>query len=120
MLAGRTSEVVPGEDPAEKLAALGKIEVPLTLTNRHTVDAEDDERDIKAIFVRTKRMVVDLLNAQPADSLTAVLNTEATQEQEEQHQKRQKAREEADREQSEKEGDKPGLKKSTSLYGDSK
>jgi hypothetical protein len=118
---GRTSEVVPGEDPGEKLAMLGKIEVPLTLTNRQKVGAEDDERDTKAIFVRTKRMVVDLLNAQPADSLTVVLSTEATPEQEEQHQKRQKAKEEADREQAEKEGgETKGLKKSTSLYGDSK
>ena len=42
---------------------------------------------MKALFVRTKRMVVDLLRVQPGDNLTHILYTPATAEQEEEHQK---------------------------------
>ena len=95
---------------------MGKVEISLTLTNKQKVNAEDDENDIKGIFVRTKRMVVDLLNAQPGESLTILLTTEATPEQEEEHQKLQQKKEEVAKS---KEG-KDGLTKSTSFYGDSK
>lgn len=113
---GHTPEPVPGEDPSERLAQLGKTEIPLTLSNRQKVSSEDEEQDVKGIFVRTKRMVVEILNAQPSDNLTEVLNTPATPEQEEAHQQRQKKKEEAETEKVQKDG----LKRSQSLVGDSK
>lgn len=116
LAAGHTPEHLPGEDPSERLAQLGKIEIPLTLSNRQKVSPEDEEHDVKGIFVRTKRMVVELLNAQPSDSLTEVLNTPATPEQEETHQQRQKKKEETE---TEKAGN-DGLKRSQSLVGDSR
>ena len=114
---GQTPEHLPGEDPTERLAQLGKVEIPLTLSNRQKVRSEDDEQDTKGVFVRTKRMVVELLNAQPSDSLMEVLSTPATPEQEEAHQQRQKKKEEAE---AEKKPDKDGLKRSQSLVGDSR
>ena len=116
MATGHTPEPVPGEDPSERLAQLGKTEIPLTLSNRQKVSSEDEEQDVKGIFVRTKRMVVEILNAQPSDNLTEVLNTPATPEQEEAHQQRQKKKEEAETEKVQKDG----LKRSQSLVGDSK
>lgn len=53
---------------------------------------------MKALFVRTKRMVVDLLRVQPGDNLTQILYTPATPEQEEEHQKIIKEREQTDKE----------------------
>ena len=114
---GHTPDPVPGEDPSERLAQLGKTEIPLTLSNRQKVSSEDEEQDVKGIFVRTKRMVVEILNAQPSDNLTEVLNTPATPEQEEAHQQRQKKKEEAA--ETEK-VEKDGLKRSQSLVGDSR
>ena len=116
MAAGHTPDPLPGEDPSERLAQLGKTEIPLTLSNRQKVSSEDEEQDVKGIFVRTKRMVVEMLNAQPSDSLTEVLDTPATPEQEEVHQQRQKKKEEAA--ETKKPGD--GLKRSQSLVGDSR
>ena len=116
LAAGHTPEHLPGEDPSERLAQLGRTEIPLTLSNRQKVGTEDEEHDVKGIFVRTKRMVVELLNAQPSDSLTEVLNTPATPEQEETHQQRQKRKEETE---TEKAGS-DGLKRSQSLVGDSR
>lgn len=52
---------------------------------------------MKALFVRTKRMVVDLLRVQPGDNLTDILYTPATPEQEEEHQRMIKEREESEK-----------------------
>ena len=52
---------------------------------------------MKALFVRTKRMVVDLLRVQPGDNLTDIFYTPATPEQEEEHQRMIKEREESEK-----------------------
>lgn len=75
-----------------------KQELTLTLSNKFEGLADDDDSDMKALFVRTKRMVVDLLRVQPGDNLTTILYTPATPDQEEEHQKMIKEREETDQE----------------------
>merc|ERR1712136_179749 len=62
-------------------------EISLTLSSKTTVQSDDDdETDTKRILLRTKRMVIDILNAQSGCSnLMQLLNTPATEEQEEIH-----------------------------------
>ena len=63
-----------------KLEDQGKTEMSLTLTSKFE-HFEDDDTDMKALFVRTKRMVVDVLRTQSGDNLGAILYTPATEEQ---------------------------------------
>ena len=56
----------------------------LTLTNKYE-RFEDDDTDMKALFVRTKRLVVDVLRTQTGDNLNTILYTPATEEQVGQH-----------------------------------
>jgi hypothetical protein len=63
-----------------KLEEQGKTEMSLTLTSKFE-QFEDDDTDMKALFVRTKRMVVDVLRAQSGDNLDVILYTPATEEQ---------------------------------------
>jgi len=80
-------EAAPGEDKQDLVTEAGKQEIPLTLTNKvEKLVEEDESTDMKALFVRTKRMVVDVLKVQPGDNMTSVLYTPATPEQEEEHQ----------------------------------
>ncbi|KAL5481649.1 hypothetical protein EMCRGX_G021851 [Ephydatia muelleri] len=85
-LLGGVRDAAPGEDPQDIVNEAGKQEIPLTLTNRFEGVAGDDGSSMKTLFVRTKRMVVDVLRVQPGENLTSVLYTPATPEQEEEHQ----------------------------------
>ncbi len=59
---GGVRETAPGEDKQDLVNEAGKQEIPLTLTNKVEQLAEEDEStNMKAIFVRTKKMVVDVL-----------------------------------------------------------
>lgn len=78
---------MPGEDKDDVINQASKQELSLTLSNKFEGISEDDDSDMKALFVRTKRMVVDLLRVQTGDNLTTILYTPATPEQEEEHQK---------------------------------
>lgn len=93
---GGVREAAPNEDREDIINEASKQELALTLTNKFEAKA-DDSSDMKALFVRTKRMVVDLLRVQAGDNLTDILYTPATSEQEEEHQKMIKEREEADK-----------------------
>ena len=84
---GGVREPIPGEDKEDIINEASKEELCLTLSNKFEGISDDDGSDMKALFVRTKRMVVDLLRVQPGDNLTHILYTPATQEQEEDHQK---------------------------------
>lgn len=86
-LLGGVREPIPGEDKEDIINEASKEELCLTLSNKFEGISDDDGSDMKALFVRTKRMVVDLLRVQPGDNLTHILYTPATQEQEEEHQK---------------------------------
>ena len=52
---------------------LFKQELVLTLTNKFEGLANDNSSDMKTLFVRIKRMVVDLLRVQPGDNLTQIM-----------------------------------------------
>ena len=95
---GGVREPIPGEDREDVINMASKQELCLTLSNKFEGVADDDGSDMKALFVRTKRMVVDLLRVQPGDNLTTILYTPATQEQEEEHQRMIKEREQIDQE----------------------
>eukprot|EP00117_Sycon_ciliatum_P032454 scpid10084/ scgid25161/ Ras GTPase-activating-like protein IQGAP1; p195 len=69
------------EQYQEKLTEASQQEVSLMLTSRFDV-TEDDDTDMKTLFVRTKRMVVDVLSVQPGENLKEVLDTPAAEEQE--------------------------------------
>ncbi len=53
----------------------------LTLTNRFTPNGEE-KTDINNLFIRTKRLIVELIYCQPGDNLKQILKTPATKEQE--------------------------------------
>ena len=112
---GGVREPIPGEDPQDIINEASKQELALTLTNKFEGLGVDDSSDMKALFVRTKRMVVDMLRVQPGENLTEVLYTPATPEQEEDYQLMLQAREKAELEKSQRSAK---LKKAESLYGD--
>ena len=56
----------------------------MLLTNKFEVP-EDDVSDTKALFVRTKRMVVDVIRFQQGKTLKDILETPATDEMEAEH-----------------------------------
>ena len=78
-----TEREVLGEDDSPQLAS-SKVPMVLTLTNKYEVPADDDS-NIKALFVRTKRMVVDVIRFQHGKDLKAILETPAPAEAEKQH-----------------------------------
>lgn len=115
-LLGRLPDIPVGEDPSEHMALAGKTEVELTLSPKAEVkSAEDDDTDMKALFVRTKRMVVDILRAQPGESLTTVLYTPATPAQEGDHRALISSRAETEKQKS---AQGTILRKMNSIYGD--
>ncbi|XP_062516827.1 ras GTPase-activating-like protein IQGAP2 isoform X2 [Corticium candelabrum] len=97
-----------------KLEEQGKTEMSLTLTSKFE-RFEDDDTDMKALFVRTKRLVVDVLRTQTGDNLNTILYTPATEEQEDEHQQRIKKRSLRQDEAKHRDSD---LKRSHSVHGD--
>ncbi|KAK2148244.1 hypothetical protein LSH36_507g01001 [Paralvinella palmiformis] len=64
---------------------MGKTEISLALSNKFEVP-EEDQSDVKSLFLRTKRMVVDVIRCQThGETLTEVLNIPATQDEENDH-----------------------------------
>jgi len=116
-LLGGVRDTAPGEDKQDVINEAGKQEIPLTLTNKFEGLAEDDSSNMKALFVRTKRMVVDVLRVQSGENLTEVLYTPATPEQEDEHQKLVQRQEQAEQNKLSHHG---AMKKSESMYGDKK
>ncbi|XP_053317929.1 ras GTPase-activating-like protein IQGAP1 [Spea bombifrons] len=87
-----TIEALIGEGPAATTDAnkeiLGKTEVSLTLTNKFDVLGDENaEKDAKTILLNTKRLIVDVIRFQPGESLTEILETPASNEQEADHQR---------------------------------
>merc|ERR1712110_1017547 len=58
--------------------------VSLTLSNKFEVPEEEDQ-SIKALYVRTKRFVVDVIRYQQGKTLREILEVPATAEMEEEH-----------------------------------
>ncbi|XP_022784321.1 ras GTPase-activating-like protein IQGAP1 [Stylophora pistillata] len=111
-LLGETSP----EDGEQETSHHSKTEISLTLTNKFEVP-DDDDSDMRALFVRTKRMIVDVLKIQAGDNLTEILETPASDEQEEEHTRSMKLRELNEENKSKSHGN---MAKSTSAYGDNK
>ncbi|NXF80125.1 IQGA1 protein, partial [Sclerurus mexicanus] len=65
---------------------LAKTEVSLTLTNKFDVPGDENaEMDARTILLNTKRLIVDVIRFQPGETLTEILETSATSEQEADH-----------------------------------
>ncbi|XP_013411467.1 ras GTPase-activating-like protein IQGAP1 [Lingula anatina] len=73
-----------GETDSANKAQLAKQTILLTLSNKFEVP-DTDQTDTKNLLIRTKRMIVDVIRCQPGETLTKILNTPATEEQEEEH-----------------------------------
>ncbi|KAG9489242.1 hypothetical protein GDO78_005307 [Eleutherodactylus coqui] len=77
----------PGSSPDTK-ESLSKTEVSLTLTNKFEVIGDENaEKDAKTILLNTKRLIVDVIRFQPGETLTEILDTPTTPEQEADHQR---------------------------------
>ncbi|XP_074862590.1 ras GTPase-activating-like protein IQGAP1 isoform X2 [Carettochelys insculpta] len=73
-------------DPNKEM--LAKTEVSLTLTNKFDVPGDENaEMDARTILLNTKRLIVDVIRFQPGETLTEILETPATKEQEAEHQR---------------------------------
>lgn len=60
----------------------------LTLTNKFDVPGDENaEMDARTILLNTKRLIVDVIRFQPGETLTEILETPATSEQEAEHQR---------------------------------
>ncbi|KAJ8247480.1 hypothetical protein GJAV_G00246910 [Gymnothorax javanicus] len=77
---------LPAGDPNKEM--MGKTEVSLTLTNKFDVPGEaNTEVDAKTLLLNTKRLIVDVIRFQPGETLTEILETEASPEQEAEYQR---------------------------------
>uniref|UniRef100_A0A8B9RJ98 IQ motif containing GTPase activating protein 2 n=1 Tax=Astyanax mexicanus TaxID=7994 RepID=A0A8B9RJ98_ASTMX len=79
---------VDANDPNKEntLGQLAKTEVSLTLTNKFEL-MDDDDRDMKGLMMKTKKLIVDVVRIQPGETLTDILDTPATALQESEHAK---------------------------------
>ncbi|XP_072848768.2 ras GTPase-activating-like protein IQGAP2 isoform X1 [Pogona vitticeps] len=66
------------------LNQLVKTEISLSLTRKYDL-REGEEQDIKGLMIKTKRLIVDVILAQPGESLAKILETPASELQEEEH-----------------------------------
>lgn len=77
---------LPPDDPNKEM--MGKTEVSLTLTNKFDVPGEANaETDAKTLLLNTKRLIVDVIRFQPGETLSEILDTAATPEQEVEYQR---------------------------------
>uniref|UniRef100_A0A674MXH6 IQ motif containing GTPase activating protein 1 n=1 Tax=Takifugu rubripes TaxID=31033 RepID=A0A674MXH6_TAKRU len=77
---------LPPDDPNKEL--MGKTEVSLTLTNKFDVPGEANvEMDAKTLLLNTKRLIVDVIRFQPGETLTEILDSTASPEQEAEYQR---------------------------------
>ncbi|KAK6476832.1 ras GTPase-activating-like protein IQGAP1 [Huso huso] len=67
---------------------LTKTEVSLTLTNKFDVPgSENEEMDARTLMLNSKRLIVDVIRFQPGETLTEILETPASSEQEAEYQR---------------------------------
>eukprot|EP00795_Rhopilema_esculentum_P006087 gene6087-11472_t len=106
-------KAVDGEDNEQQLARMAKTEISLTLTNKFEVP-DDDDSDIKALFVRTKKLIVEVMRVQHAETLVQILETTSNSEQEAEHQRIMKQRESIDKTKQ------ASIRRSASVHGESR
>uniref|UniRef100_A0A8C1CNW6 IQ motif containing GTPase activating protein 2 n=1 Tax=Cyprinus carpio carpio TaxID=630221 RepID=A0A8C1CNW6_CYPCA len=68
------------------LSQLAKTEVSLTLTNKFEL-LDGDDKDMKGLMMKTKKLIVDVLRIQPGETLNDILETPASAAQEAEHAK---------------------------------
>ncbi|XP_067829550.1 ras GTPase-activating-like protein IQGAP1 [Heptranchias perlo] len=67
---------------------LAKTEVSLTLTNKFDVPGgENEEMNARTLLLNAKRLIVDVIRFQPGETLTEILETPASAEQDTDHQR---------------------------------
>ncbi|XP_056142537.1 ras GTPase-activating-like protein IQGAP2 isoform X2 [Lampris incognitus] len=79
---------VDPNDPNKEstLSQLAKTEISLTLTSKFEL-LEGDDKDLKTLMTKTKKLIVDVVRIQAGDSLLVTLETPATTLQETEHAK---------------------------------
>ncbi|KAL0984873.1 hypothetical protein UPYG_G00149790 [Umbra pygmaea] len=79
--------VNPAEPQTENtLAQYSKMEVSLTLTSKFDVfRGSGDHPDARGILLSTKQLIIDVIRAQPGNTLSEVLRATSSQDQEVQH-----------------------------------
>ncbi|XP_066036852.1 ras GTPase-activating-like protein IQGAP2 isoform X2 [Chamaea fasciata] len=63
------------------LNQLAKTEISLSLTSKYEL-REGEDQDLKSLMIKTKRLIVDVIRTQPGDTLSEILETPATVQQE--------------------------------------
>ncbi|XP_030322834.1 ras GTPase-activating-like protein IQGAP2 isoform X3 [Calypte anna] len=66
------------------LNQLAKTEISLSLTSKYEL-REGEDRDLKSLMIKTKRLIVDVIRTQPGDTLLEILETPATAQQDSEH-----------------------------------
>ncbi|CAL8346615.1 unnamed protein product [Lota lota] len=66
------------------LSQLAKTEISLTLTSKFEL-LEGDDKDLKTLMTKTKKLIVDVIRIQPGETLTQTLETPAAAAQESEH-----------------------------------
>ncbi|XP_069736819.1 ras GTPase-activating-like protein IQGAP2 isoform X4 [Phaenicophaeus curvirostris] len=66
------------------LNQLAKTEISLSLTSKYEL-REGEDQDLKSLMIKTKRLIVDMIRSQPGDTLSEILETPATAQQEAEH-----------------------------------
>ncbi|KAL2295627.1 hypothetical protein Nmel_018742 [Mimus melanotis] len=75
-----------GDSGAEQvLSQLSRTEISLALTNKLMPVASSEESDTRSLLLSTKQMLVDLIQAQPGESLQEILWTPASEHEEAAH-----------------------------------
>ncbi|XP_053155851.1 ras GTPase-activating-like protein IQGAP2 isoform X2 [Hemicordylus capensis] len=77
---------VDPNDPNKEntLSQLVKTEISLSLARKYDL-REGEEQDIKGLMMKTKRLIIDVIRAQPGETLSKILETTATELQEAEH-----------------------------------
>ncbi|XP_058512393.1 ras GTPase-activating-like protein IQGAP2 isoform X3 [Ochotona princeps] len=66
------------------LSQLSKTEISLSLTSKYDV-GDGEAVDSRSLLIRTKKLIVDVVRNQPGSTLTEILETPATEQQEQDH-----------------------------------
>lgn len=81
---GDTPSDLPEQQVEALVQSMSKTEISLTLTNKFEIH-EDDDSDKKRLFIKTKRLLVDVIRCQAGETVQQILETEANEDQEEEH-----------------------------------
>ncbi|KAK1176523.1 ras GTPase-activating-like protein IQGAP1 [Acipenser oxyrinchus oxyrinchus] len=77
---------VDPNDPNKEntLSQLAKTEISLTLTSKFELQ-EGDDKDMKSLMIKTKKLIVDVIRTQAGENLIEILETPASSQQESEH-----------------------------------